>query len=99
MGKNSGVSGRYFESVGAYLREMRVNAGLTQKYVADELGYSTPQFVSNFERGVALPSLKKMKVLIRLYNLSIPEFIRLVLEAERKRMADGLTRDKKRASR
>lgn len=99
MGKDSGSSGKYYENVGAYLRQMRVNAGLTQKYVAGELGYSTSQFISNFERGLVLPPLKKMKVLIRLYNLSVPEFIRLVVEAERKRMTDGLMGDKKRASR
>jgi transcriptional regulator with XRE-family HTH domain len=32
-------------------REFRERVGLTQKEVSDALGYTTPQFISNVERG------------------------------------------------
>ena len=70
------------EVFGAYLRDMRVAAGLTQVQVADELGYSTAQFVSNFERGVCLPSIKKMEILISLYNLHAKEVVKMLLSIQ-----------------
>ena len=37
------------------LKQKRVAAGLSQRDVSDELGYSTPQFISNWERGISCP--------------------------------------------
>lgn len=39
--------------LGAKLREARVAACVTQRELADHMGMTTPQFVSNIERGVA----------------------------------------------
>lgn len=36
-------------TLGQFLKKARENAGLTQKQVADKLGYSSAQFISNFE--------------------------------------------------
>jgi transcriptional regulator with XRE-family HTH domain len=45
---------------GEYLRKKRIEKGLTQKQVADLLGYQSSQFVSNNERDVSLPSMKNL---------------------------------------
>lgn len=42
--KNTRVNGNEWKS-------LRERAGLTQREVSDSLGYSTPQFISNVERG------------------------------------------------
>jgi len=54
--KNAELEIRY-RCVGLFLKNAREKAGLTQHDVAQQLGYSTPQFVSNWERGISLPPL------------------------------------------
>lgn len=54
--------------VGAFLRETRQKAGLTQEELAKQLAYKSAQFVSNWERGISLPPmtvLPKICVLCR----------------------------------
>ncbi|RYZ96490.1 MAG: XRE family transcriptional regulator, partial [Proteobacteria bacterium] len=56
---------------------------LTQRSVSLSLGYSSAQFISNFERGIAAPPLKKLKILARLYKMPTDRVVDLVIEAER----------------
>lgn len=53
-------------NVGNVIKEARIAAGLSQGDLAYKLGYSTPQFVSNLERGVSLPPIKSMKKIARI---------------------------------
>ena len=41
-----------FQVLGDYLQSKRMKVGLSQGDVATKLGYSSPQFISNFERGL-----------------------------------------------
>jgi ribosome-binding protein aMBF1 (putative translation factor) len=52
-------------TVGKFIQRARENAGLTQKQIADGLGYTTAQFVSNWERGIAMPPLSDWAFLRR----------------------------------
>jgi transcriptional regulator with XRE-family HTH domain len=61
--------------VGRFLRESRLRAHLTQFEVASHLRYSTPQFISNWERGISLPPLTTMPRIAALYSISAREFI------------------------
>lgn len=69
-------------SLGSYLKEKRIKAGITQADVANKLGYSTPQFISNIERGLCSPPLKNLKVLVRLYKIPVDEIMRLILREQ-----------------
>jgi transcriptional regulator with XRE-family HTH domain len=60
-----------FVEFGKYLRQKREDVNLSQGEVARKLDYSTAQFVSNWERGLAAPPADKMKRLVTL--LEIPE--------------------------
>lgn len=55
--------------MGEFLRSHREAAGLTQSDVSHRLGYGSPQFISNWERGVSLPPLEVVPVLTRLYGI------------------------------
>jgi transcriptional regulator with XRE-family HTH domain len=44
-----------FDSVGALIKQYRLDAGLSQGDLAKKLGYTTPQFVSNWERELCQP--------------------------------------------
>jgi transcriptional regulator with XRE-family HTH domain len=72
---------RNFVEFGEYLRQAREAAELTQRAVSLELGYSSAQFISNFERGICLPPLNKLKILMKLYRIPKDEVISMISEA------------------
>ena len=55
--------------LGDFLRKCRDFQGMTQRYVADQLGYSTPQFISNWERGLASPPPEVLPAIIKIYDI------------------------------
>lgn len=75
---------RDFCEFGSYLLKMREKANLTQREVSLALGYSSAQFISNFERGIAMPPPKKLKILMRLYKMPKREVIQFVIDAKTK---------------
>lgn len=81
---------RNYVALGAYLQEMRIKANMTQREVSIALGYSSAQFISNFERGISSPPLKKLKELIRLYRMPVDKVMNLVLEGEREVLVAAL---------
>ncbi len=77
---------RPYVKLGNYLQVMRTKAGLTQRQVAEALNYSSAQLVSNFERGISVPPLSKMKILLRIYPMPLDKVLQLVLATEHQRM-------------
>lgn len=78
---------RHHEDLGTFLKKARVQAGLTQKNLADYLGYSSAQFISNFERGISMPPLSKLGRMAKKLKMGskakeLPEFY--AAAAERK---------------
>lgn len=69
-------------SLGNYLKRKRVEAGITQSDVAKRLGYSTPQFISNIERGLCSPPLKNLRVLVKMYRIPVSEIMKLILNEQ-----------------
>ena len=88
--KKSYVLERNYEALGEYLQNMRLKANLTQREVSLALGYSSAQFISNFERGIAVPPLKKLKILVKMYNMPADEVMEMILDAEREIMSSAL---------
>jgi transcriptional regulator with XRE-family HTH domain len=62
-----------------YLRESREKAGLTQSEVAKELGYSTAQFISNWERGLSYPPLKTLSHLANMYKVNMDQLFQAIM--------------------
>lgn len=56
------ISGRE-ETLAQFMRRLRIAAGLSQSDISSKLGYSSAQFVSNWERGLVPPPAKKLKKL------------------------------------
>lgn len=61
---------------GNYLYELRSQNGLTQRFVAYELGV-TDKAVSKWENGKSKPDLDKLKSLAVLYNVSLDKLLNL----------------------
>lgn len=66
--------------LGDFLKEKRQNAGLSQGDVSKKLGYGTPQFISNWERGISSPPINALKKIASLYNISADELFEVLLE-------------------
>lgn len=88
------------ELLGTYLKNKRIEAGYTQAEIAKKLGYSTPQFISNFERGLCSPPLKNLKVLVKMYNIPAEHIIDLILKEQESLLRKTLAnkKSKKRAA-
>lgn len=56
------------------LRDLRAQAHLTQNEVASKLQYTTPQYVSNWERGISRPPVSHLKTLAKIFKYD-PELL------------------------
>ena len=78
---------------GAMLKASRASANLTQAKVAKALGYSTPQFISNWERGVAMPPFIQIRKLVAMYKLDRKMVLERLISMERKLLQSRLFSD------
>jgi len=63
-----------------FLKEKRTQSGLSQKDVATKLGYSTSQFISNWERGISQPPINTLRTLANMYNVTAEQMFNVLLE-------------------
>ena len=64
-----------------FLKQKRLVTGLSQKDIAEKLGYSTSQFISNWERGVSQPPLHTLRRLSELYKINADEMFDVLLKS------------------
>lgn len=69
------------QELGPFLHKHRLAAGYTQMAVAAELGYTTPQFISNWERGVSSPPLNVLAKICEIYGVSEENLFDLVVQS------------------
>ena len=67
-------------SFGAYLRQSRQNAKITQKKLSIRLGYSSPQFVSNWERNMSFPSPEKIAAIASVLGIRAADIVEALIE-------------------
>lgn len=75
-----------------FLKQKRVAAGLSQRDVSDKLGYSTPQFISNWERGVSHPPINALKKLGDLYGVPADDLFEVTLNTAIQELTQDLRR-------
>ena len=81
------------KTLAQFLKQAREKAELSQRQVADELGYQSAQFISNWERGVSSPPMKTLKLLGELYFVSAEDLYEIMLEDTLKRVEADLHRE------
>ncbi|HEY8270411.1 MAG TPA: helix-turn-helix transcriptional regulator [Pseudobdellovibrionaceae bacterium] len=72
---------RKVSKLSAFLKDKRLLAGLSQGEVAKKLGYTSPQFVSNWERGLSDPPIRTLRKISTLYDVPLEEMHRVTLDA------------------
>lgn len=85
-------------TLSSYLKEKRIESGLSQLDVAKVLGYSSPQFVSNWERGLVSPPLETIAVLVELYKVPPSEVIEYILKETKAYLEANLKPKRKKGS-
>ncbi len=68
--------------LGEFLQLKRKERGLSQGFVSKELGYSSPQFISNIERGLCCPPFPALKQMIDLYEIDAEEITALLIRLQ-----------------
>lgn len=75
-----------------YLKDKRVAANLSQADVAGKLGYSTAQFISNWERGVSQPPVSAIKKLSSMYSVPAELMLNHMIETAKAEVEADLKR-------
>ena len=78
------------QTLGKTLKKLRETAGLSQREVADALGYKTPQLISNNERNISHPPINSIRKLAKLYGVDADSLFGLVSSKIIKRETDKL---------
>ncbi len=82
------------KKLGDYLRNVREQAHLTQADVSSRLGYTSPQFISNIERGISVIPLKTLAKMVQLYKINPESVVKIILESQKKLLRDKLMRSR-----
>ena len=62
-------------ATGINITRLRVNAGLTVKDLQKIFGFSTPQAIYKWQRGVALPTVDNLVILALLFKVKIDDIL------------------------
>lgn len=63
-----------------YLLKAREMKGITQKELASKLGIASAQLISNWERGLCAPPIKKIETLSNILGLGFDETFDLTMK-------------------
>ncbi len=72
---------KHTKILATFLKNKRKLSGMSQKDVSNRLGYTTAQFISNWERGVSSPPMNILKKLAEIYQVGLEEFYDVLLQA------------------
>lgn len=75
-----------------YLKKCREKAGYSQTQVSTKLGYTSPQFISNWERGLSHPPVKSLNKLAKLYKVKGVELGEIFIKTYVKEVEEDLRR-------
>lgn len=82
------------KKLGHYLKGVREQANYTQADVSSKLGYTSPQFISNIERGISVVPLKTLSRMVNLYKVNPESVVKIILDSQRKLLKDKLAKSR-----
>lgn len=77
----------------ALLRESRLKKGFSQAELADIFGYESAQYISDWERGVSSPPMKKLAKIVEALDIDMDRLFDLLLEVAKERVTGDLKRE------
>lgn len=73
--------------VAKFLRRCRIKKRLSQGDVAKKLGFEGPQYVSNWECGLSLPSMKYIADICKIYGIPNIQLRKMISEVKERKIA------------
>lgn len=68
------------QTLGKMFYEARIAQDISQAKVADAMGYTSPQFISNVERGLCLMPASRVKDWAKVCKVDWKPFLRMIFE-------------------
>lgn len=82
-------------SLGEYIKKMRLDKGYSQAELALNLGYMSPQFISDWERGISTPPVKKLPELANLLEVNADIIFNLLVSLATEQLVENLSKEYK----
>lgn len=73
--------------LGVLVKTKRQQKGITQRELSEKLGYSSPQYISNFERGICGLSPKKFKTVSKMLGIPAKQLVEISAQEYAKRIS------------
>jgi transcriptional regulator with XRE-family HTH domain len=64
----------------SFIKKSRIKAKLSQREVAEYLGYKTPQYISNIERGLCFLPSEKIKAFCEITKCDSSKLIKIKMD-------------------
>lgn len=77
------------------LKEARQKKALSQRDISERLGYNTPQFVSNWERGLSAPPIESLNQISEILELDVSQVRNYVFNFRANKIAEKVYQDQK----
>ncbi|MBY0413061.1 MAG: helix-turn-helix transcriptional regulator [Bdellovibrionales bacterium] len=81
------------ESLGVFIKKMRLQRGYSQAELATNLGYMSPQFISDWERGISSPPVKKLTELADLLDVKVDIIFELLVTLATEQLVENLSNE------
>lgn len=81
------------ESLGSFIRRMRLEKEYSQADLAANLGYTSPQFISDWERGISSPPVKKLHELSVLLEVKVDVLFDLLVALSTEQLVENLSEE------
>jgi transcriptional regulator with XRE-family HTH domain len=78
------------ETLGSFIKRNRMARGLSQAELSLNLGYMSPQFISDWERGISSPPIKKLPELASLLKVKVDIIFNLLVKLSIEQLEDSL---------
>jgi len=81
------------ETLGSFIRKMRLEKEFSQADLAANLGYTSPQFISDWERGISTPPVKKLHELAILLEVKVDVLFDLLVTLATEQLVENLSKE------
>lgn len=81
------------ETLGSFIRKMCLEKGYSQAELATSLGYTSPQFISDWERGISSPPVKKLHELSVLLHVKVDVLFDLLVTLATEQLVENLSKE------
>lgn len=79
--------------LGEFLRDCRLKKNLSQTELAGRLGYTSPQFISDWERGVSTLPMMKLNEICRILGVRNQEMFDLLVDVSVEKLVHSMNED------